>query len=71
MASCVTTPEAVSAVPGVPEALGTGAAPKCAPVAVRTRVAAAAVGRRYPDPANRGREVVVPGSRWDPAVRVL
>jgi hypothetical protein len=27
-----------------------------APVAVRTSVAAAAVGRRYPEPANLGRE---------------
>src|SRR6478735_7895750 len=57
MASSVTRPDAVRLVAGAAEALGASAVPPMwAPVAVRTRVAAAAVGRRYPDPAKRGRE---------------
>jgi hypothetical protein len=47
MASSVTRPEAVIAVTGVAEGVGAPAVPPMwAPVAVRTSVAAAAVGRR-------------------------
>src|SRR6478609_1342285 len=57
MGSSLTRPDAVRLVAGAAEALGAPAVPPMwAPVAVSTRVAAAAVGRRYPDPTKRGRE---------------
>jgi hypothetical protein len=46
MASSVTTPDVASEVVGAPALAAPAAEPMWAPVAVRTSVAAAAVGRR-------------------------